>query len=54
MCEKCIELDKQIERYRRLAAGINDQLVIAELNAAIKQAQKQKDALHPASAEPHA
>ena len=36
MCEKCQELEKKIERYRRIAFSINDPLTIDRLNQLIK------------------
>jgi lantibiotic modifying enzyme len=47
VCEKCVELDARIARYREMARQVTDELtglairtIIAELNAA-------KQALHP-------
>jgi len=39
MCEKCRELEKKIERLRRLTASINDQLTIDRLNQLIKDTE---------------
>jgi hypothetical protein len=47
MCEKCVELDKRLEQYRRLAASITDQLTIDRLNKAIKDTVAEKAKLHP-------
>jgi hypothetical protein len=47
MCDKCLELEKKIERYRRLAFSINDQLTIDALNQLIKGAEAKKARLHP-------
>ena len=52
MCDKCIELDKRIEQYRRLSGLINDRLTIERFEAAIKDLQDQKAALHPELNEP--
>jgi hypothetical protein len=46
MCEKCEELEKKIERYRRLAFSINDRLTIDRLNQLIKDAEAAITALH--------
>ena len=38
---------KKIERLRRLAASINDQLTIDSINNLIKKTEAKKAALHP-------
>ena len=43
---ECQELEKEIERFRRLAASINDQLTIDRLNQLIKETEAEKAALH--------
>ena len=47
MCDKCQELGKKIERYRRLAFSINDQLTIDRYNQLIKDTEAEKAKLHP-------
>ena len=47
MCDKCAELDKRIERYRRVASSINDQLTIDRLKDMIADLAARKVALHP-------
>jgi hypothetical protein len=47
MCDKCLELDKKIERYHRLQFGINDQFAKEGLEQLIAEATVQKLALHP-------
>ena len=47
MCDKCQELEKKIERYRRLAFSINDQLTIDRFNQLIKDTEAEKAKLHP-------
>jgi hypothetical protein len=47
MCEKCVELDKKIDRYRRLSFSINDLKTIAGLNQLILDVQSLKAKLHP-------
>ena len=46
MCDKCHELEKKIERYRRLAFSINDQLTIDQLNQLINDMEAEKAKLH--------
>ena len=46
MCDKCQELEKKIERYRRLASSINDQLTIDRFNQRIKETEAEKAKLH--------
>jgi hypothetical protein len=45
MCEKCAELDKQIERYERAVVSIA--ATVERLMAMVKDLQAQKAALHP-------
>jgi hypothetical protein len=47
MCDKCQELEKKIERYRRLAFSITDQLTIDRFNELIKDTEAAKAKLHP-------
>ena len=47
MCDKCQELEKKIERYRRLAFSINDRLTIDRINQLIKETEAEKVKLHP-------
>jgi hypothetical protein len=47
MCDKCVELDKKLEQYRRLASSITDQLTIDGLNKLIRDAVAEKAKLHP-------
>ena len=47
MCDKCQELEKKIERARRLASSINDQETIDRFNQLIKDAEAEKAKLHP-------
>jgi predicted GTPase len=46
MCEKCIELDKKIQQYRRVASSITDRLTIERLNKVIKDTTAEKAKLH--------
>ena len=47
MCDKCKELEKKIERYRRLTFSINDQLTIDRFNQLIKETEAEKAKLQP-------
>jgi hypothetical protein len=47
MCDKCIQLDKKIEHYERLAGGITDELVLERLRELVREMRAQKTALHP-------
>jgi hypothetical protein len=47
MCEKCIELEKKIEHYRRLAAGISDRATNEKLASMVDDLEAQKGDLHP-------
>ena len=47
MCEKCIELDAKIERYRSLVFRISDQITIDRMTDLIERLKAEKAALHP-------
>jgi hypothetical protein len=47
MCDKCNEIDKAIERYRRILLSISDQLTVDRTRQLIADLQAQKAALHP-------
>jgi hypothetical protein len=47
MCDKCVELDKKLEQYRRLASSITDQLTIDRFNKLIRDTVAEKAKLHP-------
>ena len=47
MCEKCVEIDKRIARYRRLLSGVSDQIAIDGAKRLIADLEAQKIALHP-------
>lgn len=51
MCEKCIEIDKNIERYRRIQRTIADQVTVDRTKELIAELEAQKAALHPEQAE---
>jgi hypothetical protein len=42
MCDKCVELDKKIERYRRVSSSLADQTTIDRIKALIDELQTQK------------
>jgi hypothetical protein len=47
MCEKCVEIDKTIERYRRILRFIGDQVTVDRTKELIADLEDQKVALHP-------
>ena len=47
MCDKCQELEKKIERYRRIVFSINDRETIDRFNELIKDTEVEKATLHP-------
>jgi hypothetical protein len=47
MCDKCVELDKKIERYRMLSSAVADQLTIDRIKELIADLLAQKTTLHP-------
>jgi hypothetical protein len=47
MCDKCAELDKKIEHYRRMLLSIGDQITIERIEALIADLKTQKATLHP-------
>ena len=47
MCEKCEEIDKTIERYRRIKERIQDQAFVDRAKELIAELEADKAALHP-------
>jgi hypothetical protein len=47
MCEKCVEINKTIERYRRIILSIGDHVTTERTKELIADLQAQKEALHP-------
>jgi hypothetical protein len=47
MCDKCQELDRKIEHYRRLTERVPDQLLAEGLGKLIEDLEAQKVAFHP-------
>jgi hypothetical protein len=48
MCEKCVEIDKAIDRYRNIQRSIGDQVTVDRTKELIADLEAQKVALHPA------
>ncbi|WP_158091569.1 hypothetical protein [Bradyrhizobium canariense] len=47
MCEKCIDLDKKIERYREMASRVNDPIAATGIAELIARLIAKKADLHP-------
>jgi hypothetical protein len=47
MCDKCIDIDKNIERYRNVQRSILDQNTLDRAKEMIAELEAQKKALHP-------
>jgi hypothetical protein len=47
MCEKCVDIDKRIERFKRAAARFNDQKMVEGLTATVARLEQEKANLHP-------
>ena len=47
MCEKCAEIDKKIDRYKRVISAINDQQAVDGITQLIEEAEAEKVKLHP-------
>jgi hypothetical protein len=47
MCEKCVELDEKIERYRLIKSNIADQALNDAADRLIAEMEAEKDSLHP-------
>lgn len=47
MCDKCDEIDKTIERYRRIQQSMMDQPLIDAAQKLIDEMESDKAALHP-------
>jgi hypothetical protein len=46
MCEKCLEIDEKIERFRRLSNTVDDQRVMDTIKTLIDQMEAEKIGLH--------
>lgn len=47
MCERCCEIDDQIERYRQLTASLTDKLFLDAIAIITDDLEAEKLALHP-------
>ncbi len=47
MCDKCVELDRQIENFQRLHATTDDRLALALIAEAIAAIKAERASLHP-------
>ena len=47
MCEKCVEINNRLERYRRLLLSVDNQDTVEYFEKAIASLEAQKAALHP-------
>jgi hypothetical protein len=47
MCEKCVEIDTQLERYRKLAPQVMDAQTAAAIQNLIQACEAEKRKLHP-------
>lgn len=47
MCEKCTQLDKEIEHYRQISRRMSDELTQRGIESLIAEREAQKEALHP-------
>ena len=50
MCEECKQLEKNIDRFRRLQSQYFDSLTTKNIKWAIEELEQQKAALHSSSA----
>jgi hypothetical protein len=53
MCEKCAEIDKRTEHYRRICNWIGDELTISRIRALIEKLEAEKASLHPPEPKPN-
>ena len=47
MCDKCIELDRAIERFRQVQRTIMDQVTVDRDKEALTELEAKKAELHP-------
>lgn len=47
MCDKCIEIDKKIERYRRMVPRITDKITLDGISELVAELLAKKAELHP-------
>jgi hypothetical protein len=51
MCEKCDHIEITIQRARRLASSVTDQLTVERLKAMVEDLQIKRARLHPETEE---
>jgi hypothetical protein len=49
MCDKCLELDAKVERYRAIRSRITDRFAVQGLTELIAEAQAKQAELHRAT-----
>jgi hypothetical protein len=47
VCEKCIEIDRAVARYRQIKRSISDQLTVDRAQDIIAELEAEKAQLHP-------
>jgi hypothetical protein len=47
MCQRCVELEEKIERYRALARRVTDKATLEGIAMLIEKMEANKAALHP-------
>ena len=47
MCNRCIEIDLTLERYRRLSSSVTDQTTLDAIKNFTEQLKAEKVELHP-------
>jgi hypothetical protein len=47
VCKHCVEIDKKIEHYQRMASRISDPAMLAGIKELIERMKAQKAVLHP-------
>jgi hypothetical protein len=47
MCDQCVEIDKKIDHYQRLASRFTDRALLDGIKELTEHANAQKAALHP-------
>lgn len=47
MCDKCVEIDGTIERYRKILRSITDQITVDHMKELLAELEARKAALHP-------
>ena len=47
MCEKCVDIIRSIDRFRRIVRSISDDLTVERAKAVITDLEEKKAELHP-------